>query len=234
MNIIIEPKKAATYLGAIIAFLIAAYIAGFISRYFLGHDYVFGLVPLFDLDVEGNIPSLFSSVSILLCSGLLYIIGTAHMKDGNKESYYWMGLAAIFLFLALDEGATIHERLIGPMKEIMEDTGYPYLTWVVPYIIFSTGIGLIYLRFLLNLQKRFRILIIISGIIYIIGALGFEPITPYYYEISHKKDIIFSTIIMVEESFEMIGILLFIYTLLSYISLKFDKLCIRFNAGNSH
>ncbi len=150
MNIIFEPKKAATYLGAIIAFLIAAYIAGFISRYFLGHDYVFGLVPLFDLDVEGNIPSLFSSVSILLCSGLLYIIGTAHMKDGNKESYYWMGLAAIFLFLALDEGATIHERLIGPMKGIMEDTGYPYLTWVVPYIIFSTGIGLIYLRSLLS------------------------------------------------------------------------------------
>jgi len=234
MNISIEPKKAATYLGTIIAFLIAAYIAGYISRCFLGHDYVFGLVPLFDLDVEGNIPSLFSSVSILLCSGLLYIIGTAHMKDNNKESYYWKGLAAIFLFLALDEGAAIHERLVGPMKEIMKGTGYPYFTWVIPYLIFSTGIGLIYMRFLLNLPNKYRLLIIISGIIYIIGALGFEPITPYYYEVYHKKDIIFSTIIMVEESFEMIGILLFIYTLLSYISLEFDELSIRFNAGNSH
>ncbi len=37
---------------------------------YLGDDEPFGLIDLFDFDIEGNIPTLYSAVSVLFCSAL--------------------------------------------------------------------------------------------------------------------------------------------------------------------
>ena len=40
----------------VVAALAVAHLAGLVSRHYLGHDHVFGLVRLFDLDREHNVP----------------------------------------------------------------------------------------------------------------------------------------------------------------------------------
>src|SRR5215208_5096619 len=112
MTITYEPKKITFFLGTILIFLFIANMAGIISKHYFGYSRMI----LFDLDKEANVPTLYSSVTILFCAGLLALIAGARKKGGKRDYLYWAGLAVIFLFLSVDETAGLHERLIKPLR----------------------------------------------------------------------------------------------------------------------
>jgi hypothetical protein len=56
LTIRLKPRKAAWLMGAAAAFLLGADLLGVLSKYLWNDDYMHGLVPLFDLDRERNIP----------------------------------------------------------------------------------------------------------------------------------------------------------------------------------
>ena len=58
-------SKAIRLLAVIAAVLILASVASQVFKVLTGRDHVYGLVPLFNLNEEGNVPTFFSS-SILL------------------------------------------------------------------------------------------------------------------------------------------------------------------------
>jgi len=58
---------------------------------------------------------------------------------------------------------------------------------------------------------------VISGTIYVTGALGLELFGGQRFE-SHGKDLTYLMLTSCEEYLEMLGIVLFIHTLLKYIS----------------
>ncbi|WP_293652606.1 hypothetical protein [Thiolapillus sp.] len=74
MEIKIVPLRVLKVLLFIVLTLLAANVAGIIAIYYFGHEYVFGLVPLFNLDMESNIPTLYSSAQLLLSALLLFFI----------------------------------------------------------------------------------------------------------------------------------------------------------------
>jgi hypothetical protein len=198
-------------------FLILANIAGLISKYYFYHDNVFGIIPLFDLDGEGNIPTFFSSMIILLCAGLLACISMKKKWQSPGDHWYWAGLSAIFLFLSIDEFACIHERLIFPLKNFPNTHGALYFAWVIPYSILLFIIILLYYRFIFSLPPPVGRLFIVAGLVYIGGALGFELIGGYYFDLNGaRKVLLYEIITMVEESLEIAGILIFIYALMQY------------------
>jgi len=80
MTIDIKPRSAAVFLGVIIVFLALAHLLTVVSTYYWGHNYVLGLVPLFNMDEEQNLPTYFSSAQILLCSCLAFAIAVAEKK----------------------------------------------------------------------------------------------------------------------------------------------------------
>ncbi len=65
-------------------------------------------------------------------------------------------------------------------------------------------------------------LFIFSGIIYIAGALGFEMLAAKEVTSVRNSDLVKDIFICIEETFEMVGIALFIYTLLVYINEEFQ------------
>ena len=232
MKLTLKPKKVVVILGTIITCLILANLGGLVSTHYLGHDYLFGLVPLFDLDQERNIPTLYSSIAILLCSALLTVIAVARKRKGQQDHPYWIGLAAVFLFLSIDESLSFHERLSIPIKTALNTSGFLVSAWVIPYTFFVIILLLSYLRFLLNLPRKIRYLMSIAGIIYIAGAIGFEMIGGFYWELNnYQKDFTFGLIACCEESLEMIGILIFAYSLMSHIDSEFGSLYIRISSS---
>ena len=132
MNIKISPPNSLIVLLCMVGFLVLTNIAGIVAKFAFGQESLFGLIGLFDLHSERNIPTLFSSLQLILAGLLLLLIGSKHQSNGEKY-IAWIVLAAIFLFLAIDETAVIHERLGDPMRTVLNPGGLFYFPWVIPY-----------------------------------------------------------------------------------------------------
>lgn len=176
------------------------------------------LVRLFNINRESSLPTWYASSLLLGCAGLLGLV--AHIKHKNQEPYrnYWRGLAFIFLYMSIDEAAAIHERLTIPIQEALNTSGPMYFAWMVVGIPLVIVFGLVYFRFWLNLPPRTRKLFLLSGVIYIGGAVGVEMIGSNMWYEDGGSSLIYSTIGTIEEFFEMLGAATLIYTLLTYLA----------------
>jgi len=155
---------------------------------------------------------------LLLSACLLYIITEARKKKNEGDYKYWAGLAAVFLFLSVDEAASIHELLIDPIRATLHTSGVLYISWVIPYAIILLVLTLLYAKFVfLRIPRRIRNQFIISGIIYVTGALGFELIGGHLFEMHLQESLLYEIITIFEESLEMTGLLVFIHALMLYI-----------------
>lgn len=221
-NIILRPKHVLTALFWIIAFLLTANLTGIILRFYFNHKYCCGLVPYFDFDTEGNIPTFYSSTALFCASMLTAFIAAAHKKAGGRYRL-WAGLAIIFLFLAVDEFTEIHERFEKPTQKLLLSTGMAsspeilFYTWVLPYIVLLICLGVVYFRFLLKLPRQIMVLFIAAGVIFVAGAIGFESLGGLEHKLYGDDNIVYALLYTCKELLEMIGVAIFIYALLSYI-----------------
>lgn len=176
-------------------------------------------VEAFHFDQEGNIPTIFSFLLLLGSAVILWLISHSHRLKG--ESWIpWKGLAIIFIYLAVDEAIQIHEmfneltsRFSGTLASGIK---FP---WVIPYSILVVIFGLVYLPFLMRLPKYFRKMFVLSGLVFVTGAIGFELLGGKRIDVA-GEDFVYGTIMTLEETLEMTGVGLFIYTLLSYMASK--------------
>ncbi len=111
MEIRVDPKNVAIAFLWVAAVLTAIHIVLLSLSFYLGDDHLFGLLDFFDLDIEGNIPSLYSAVAVLFCSALLAVITHVNWNKSDGRRFHWLGLTILFLFLAVDEGTAIHEQI---------------------------------------------------------------------------------------------------------------------------
>jgi len=228
LNIEVNLGKVFTKFLYLILFLLFANVIGILSSFYFGHDNVYGLVPLFNFNKEHNIPTLYSSFALIFASILLSIIATTHRK--RSSSYFpWLGLAIIFLFLSIDETAQIHEKLTPYFRELFNTSGLLYYAWVIPNGIFVAGLAIVYLKFLMRLPNKIMILFVVSGTTFVSGAIGFEMLSGRLTYNYGRDSLLYAFYYSCEEFFEMLGIVIFIYTLLLYIARQFQFLTISFN-----
>jgi len=226
MEITLQPKKVALAFFWVVMALTLIHSIVLFFYFYLKDEEVFGLVDIFDFDIEGNVPTLYSTVALLFCAALLAIIARSNWEKARGWRMYWLGLAAIFAFLAIDEGVGLHEYLSEIFEKFMEAEGLLYFLWVVPYGIATAIVGLIYLRFVLNLPKPTRTLFVVAGVIFLTGAVGIEMLSAREVDRHSVYTITYCLLYTFEELFEMLGIVLFIYALLSYIVQETGRLSI--------
>lgn len=221
-----NPAKIIKFLAVIICFLLLAHVAGQFSVFYLDHNEVFGLIPLFDLNEEQNFPTLYSTLALLLCSALFSII--AYAKKRNRSVYFlqWAGLAGIFFFLFIDDFVGIHELLNIPVRKVLNTSDFFHYAWVIPYIVFVLAVFFTYIKFLLHLPRKTRWLFFTAGFIFVAGSIGIEMIIGHWVQLGLRKSISVSILITLEEFFELIGVVVLIYALLSYIKSEYKKLTI--------
>ncbi|WP_422080557.1 hypothetical protein [Ulvibacterium sp.] len=133
----------------------------------------------------------------------------------------------LFLFLTIDEMVSFHESLILPFRSLFDiSSGFLFFAWVIPYGIGVFVFGLVYLRFLMDLPKKTRFLFILSGSLFVSGAIGMELIGANEFA-KAGYSFSFSLITTLEESMEMIGIAFFIYALAQYIYENFGSFSLK-------
>jgi hypothetical protein len=217
MALPIDVRRLWRGLAAIILTLLVGHLVGMVFIYVFGHDYVFGLVPLFSLDGEGNIPAWFSAALLFVSAQLLFLTGTAERRAGNPWMG-WMGLAFIFAFLAVDELSAFHEKIGWAVGDRVGAEGllHEYF-WVVVYGPIVAALGVVYLRFLGRLPGRVRWLMLLSAALYVGGAVGVEVVgSPFWNDDPELRRWPYLALVGVEEMLEMFGISVFIRAILTY------------------
>ncbi len=216
-TIAIAPKTIARMLLWVVGLIMLLSLLGQIANHIFGYGRLMGYVPLTDVNGEANIPAWFSSALLLACGALLGAIALLNRAKGDRFTRHWGALGLLFCLLSLDETAELHERMIAPLRTGLNATGFLYSTWILVGGGLVGLLALSYFRFLKNLPPQSRNLFLISAGIYIGGAIAVEAVHGYYLY-AHGRDFGYAVIAMIEESMEMVGLITFIYTLLTHLA----------------
>jgi len=216
IEITIAPYKIARIFLLIIIFLLTGHILYLCSLFLYGYSYR-ELLIIFYFDDEGNIPTLYSSIALALASLFLFVIG--YLKKKLFQEYlYWLVLGSIFLLLSFDEAASMHEKLNKVFNSIFPQIpDFLSFSWVIPYFFITLFIGLFSLKFIKSLPASTALLFIVSGAIFVSGAIGMEIIGAFLWAKEIRQEsILYNISVTLEELLEMLGIVIFNYALLDY------------------
>jgi hypothetical protein len=214
------PWRIAPRLAAIAVLLATISLAGQISKYVFGHDVVFGMVKLFDVDREANVPTWFSAALLGFAAMLLALIAATVRPRAGNETRYWSGLTALFVLFSLDEVTSLHERILLSRRLFAGVGRSPDLflfSWLVAGAVFTAFVVALYGRFVLGLPRRTRRLMMTAAAIYLAGALGAEGVGALWTMRYDHFNLGYNVITTVEELLEMLGSVLFIHALLVHL-----------------
>jgi hypothetical protein len=210
---------AGTLVGVILGLASASLLAKAVEGY-LGPDQHRGLqavIGRFDLDRDGNIPSWYTSVSLLGTAVLLAAITLSKRRAGDRFTVHWAMLSAGFFYLSVDEAAKLHRLLIMPICRRLAGYGLPQFTWVPPAAILVAVLALAYLKFLSHLPRRTRWLFVAAAAIYLGGAMVMDTLSSAWGQQYGMESFRYVAATTIEEVMEMLGVVLFIYGLLDYL-----------------
>ena len=172
------------------------------------------LIGFVSLSYEQNLPTWFSSHLIFLCAVMLAVISFSNQGHGAQFRRHWRGLAFIFAYISLDEAVEIHEGL----NFIFETSGVLYFAWIVPFGLLLLMLAIAYQGFLRQLPRPVRRRFILSGGLYVGGALVMELPLGYWTDLYGDENLTYAMLDWVEESLEICGMLLFAFSLASFMT----------------
>lgn len=210
----------------VIAALATLSLMGQYSALVLGHGRLLGFVPEFGLDYENNIPTYFAGLLLLFAALLAW--GVARLARARHDPFvrHWNVLAALLAYISVDEIASLHERLIPPLRHALGADGFLYFAWVIPAIGLLLLFLVAYARFFWALGRRWKRLFAAAGAIYVAGGLGMEVVGGGYVSRYGQETLTYALISTVEEVLEMVGLAVLIYALLEYLRAHLSSISI--------
>lgn len=204
---------------AAIATLLLLSLAGQIAKHRFGLPNVGGLVSLFHVDDENNLPSWYQSVAYLCAAILLALIALPRLRRGAAFARHWGALGAIFVFLSLDEMGSLHERSTAPLQRLVDLPAGVWMSgWVILGLLGVAALGLAYLRFFfVHLGGRERVQVALAATLLVGGALGMETANAALDlgDVEERKQTLpYVALVHIEEALEMLGLAVFIDFLL--------------------
>lgn len=171
----------------------------------------------FDMNQEVSVPTWYNQILLFIAAGIATVTGLVKREAKDSYTKHWLGLGAIFTYMSIDEGASLHEIAAAPLGNYFGTGGtLLHYAWVIAGMAFLGVFGLIYFRFWLKLPKTTRFLFALAAIIYVGGAVGTEMIAGYYAS-NYGQGFQYSLLTLAEEGMEKTGVIVFIYALLKYL-----------------
>ena len=227
LPILWRPYVAVT--AAIIVILSGLGALALYSTFFLGHGSVYGLVPLFLLNAEDNIPTLFSSANLAFCGFLLLVAGAGARRSGRPYATAWTVLGLAALYVAIDESVQIHElfdRNTHWTEGLFKAEGPLQGPWVVVYGAIALAFAIGFARFFLHLPRRYKLLFSAGAVLFVGASLGLEMVGAEMLTRSGKT-LGYELVNWAEEVLEMSAVMLVNASLLSYLQTTHGPLTIR-------
>lgn len=217
-----NPPKIALIFVIISLILAGLSVAGRLFLEETGSDdtsLAYHLVQLVNVNREGNLPTWFSALLLLTCSGVLAVIAAAKRAAQAPYRSHWAGLAIIFGYLATDEAVAIHETLTQPLQVALDASHFFHFAWIIVAIPLVLLFAVVYFPFLLHLPPWVRYRVLCAALLYVGGAILIEAISANRWYLDGGSTVTYSLLGTIEELGEMWGAILFLYTLLAYIPL---------------
>ena len=175
-----------------------------------------------NLDEEFNLTAIYSGLLLYASSFVLKQIALSCPGGKSKD---WMLLSKVFLFLAFDEVFQVHELfVISDLRRYF----HPSLAsiWVIPYGVLFVLFSFKFVPFFLKLRSRVSVLALISGAVYVSGAIGFEALNSLLVRTGQisRSGFYYELISGFEELFEMLGVIIFLYALLLELRSHFGRI----------
>jgi hypothetical protein len=223
LHLHISPRVIVSVMAVIIAILTGISVASDVIRFRSGHRTTMTWwMAMFNLDREQNVSTFYQGITIFFCVLGLTAIGLHKWRQRDSFRFHWLGLAGIFLVLSLDEMCALHNQLETVMSRggKQEYHGVWHYSWIIPGLGFVAVVGLAYLWFVFRLPRRTCIGMIVAGAIYVGGAVGMEMVGGWvadrYYGGNASENLACALLANLEEFMEMLGIAVFLFTLLNY------------------
>ena len=233
MTVNISPRRVAKFLITIIIGFTLIHCILQIVDFGLGINKIRVITTLFNFERDSNVTTWYSSIALFISSLLLWAIALAKTSLKDPFSLHWKCLAIIFAFLSLDEVAMFHERAGQVLDAVssVEFSGWLYFQWVIIGVPVTLIIALAYFKFIVHLPAKTRNLFILAGALFVGGALGLEILAGRQESMTTDTNLIYKLITTIEELWEKLGVMVFIYALLGYMEKYANR--IQFQIGNS-
>jgi len=220
----IVPRTILRWLIVVIVAFTVASLFGQYMRFQHGFGGMWGFVPMFDMEREANIPTLFNSHLLLAASLLLVIVARMGQLNADRMTRRWWILGAIFALMSVDEIVSLHEYLGQRVPDVDGFGGIFFYAWVIPATIFVILVGLYYLPLVRQVDNPHRRRIILAGLIYIGSVIGVEFAESAVASRTGDETMPYQVLAALQESGEMLGAAVFIWALLHLIASRSREL----------
>ncbi|MGK7908014.1 MAG: hypothetical protein AB4040_12440 [Synechococcus sp.] len=223
----LDSKKVLSLLLGISSFLILVQLVSFVSKYIFGHSDLFGLIPLFSLAVSApNIPTLFSTLLLLICSLLLSVISI--VRGRKQQGAEISVLALMFSFFTINEFCRLYRWISPQIRLSIRNSDLFTAGLMVLFGVFLVIFTVNFSRFVFRAPKRSRRLFSISAALFVFGAFFLDAVGKILGDGQGFYD---EFITVFEESLEMIGLVVFAHGLMVYLEDLWDGLIMQVGLG---
>lgn len=212
MTIQVDPKKAAFLLFIITLALLFMNIAGLVIGILLERNSGSAFLELVQ---KQSALRLFTTSLLLLCSGIFLVISIVKKKVISGGNYHWLGLCILFGLMAIAKDTYIDEQIAELLRSTLNISKS-----VIYSVVYGFGfifLPILYLKFLLQLPRRTLNWFITGSATFLTGAFVLDLVTAYLGKILIHRTIAYIGVSSLEVLFEICGIIIVIYTFLSYL-----------------
>lgn len=153
--------------GVIAAVLVCHLLSGFVAFLLRRHT---DLGYAFYVMEETSVPTVVSVAALLATAAVAWMIAAHARVNGSSLRKSWVFVAACLTFMAIDEGAALHDRLAIPFSL----TGMFYIGWILPMLVLAIIVGVLCLPLIQALPRRTSMRLVIAGAVFVGSAIGLE------------------------------------------------------------
>lgn len=225
----LNPRRLMQPAIVLTALLFVGHVITVLLEHVVGTDDLFAIGRFLHFDHEGNAPTFWSTLLLLLIAGLLVLVNRVRGLPRRWHRLYQYALCVIVLLMAADEMFQLHERVIDDVRGWFGGVRALYFGWVVPYAGVALAIVAASWSWWRALLPRVQWRLAIDVACYVLGALGFELLGGWYFGGDPTRiDIIYAVFFTIEETLEMVGLLCVISGLLTQLAEAGEPLHVRF------
>ncbi len=186
-------------------------------------------IPFFSMSFEQNLPTWVATLLLCACGSLLLFVGSLRSNDPPGISRRFRILALLFFYISLDEFAEIHEAA----NAWFDLDGIFHFSWVVIAGPIVLVLGLYFIELLRVLPRAVARLFVLSGALFVGGALFVELGLGYWTDRYGENNIVYALIDWLQESMELSGVALFFYSLVDLLRRDSRDVSLRIMLGDS-
>jgi hypothetical protein len=221
-HIEIEPARILRWHFLFVLLLTLAHLAVSWVHLETGRDHLMGLTSRLQFFTEASIPAFFSAVMLVAAAAIAAVLSRVEGGRRARDGRAWAFIAALLLFMAVDEASSIHE-IVNHLGRRQPEDGILYYLWVIPFGGLALVCMAILLPFWWRLPRHTKWWLAASAALFIACAIGMELVEAALVAEAGEEaafvrwDVIAA--VTVEEGGEMLAVGMAIYALLQHLAL---------------